>query len=246
MPIKRNQPVSLIIAALVWGTACGCWWGPAVAVAQFVQPPVTREATSGAPVRRQPVDPVVVNDRHVQAADFREPSGLVPSAPQAPKVGQDSPWSLVPARIRGDLMSMDWQRMAASLAIVIGGYLALVWVIRLAHPEQSRRRLPPEVVHIIGQTPFGNQRQLQLVRLGRKLVLLLVGPHGTQPIGEVTDPEEVEHLVGLCDPKLRRQALRYSPPRKNAPMETAPNLEEFVRHLQKVLAKSTGGTEYEA
>ncbi len=246
MPIKRNQPVSLIIAALVCGIACGCWWWPAVANAQFVQPPVAREATSGTAVLVQPADPVIVNDRHVQLADFRGPNGSTPSAAQARNVGAGSPWSQVPARIRGELMTMDWQRMAASLAIVIGGYLALAWLIRLAHPEQSRRRLPPEVVHIIGQTPFGHQRQLQLVRLGRKLVLLLVGPHGTQPIGEVTDPEEVEHLVGLCDPKSRRQALRYSPPRKGAPTEAAPNLEEFVRHLQKVLAKSTGGTEYEA
>ena len=32
---------------------------------------------------------------------------------------------------------------------------------------------------------------------------MIHGPDGTQPIGEVTDPAEVEHLVALCNGRTR-------------------------------------------
>ena len=60
------------------------------------------------------------------------------------------------------------------------------------------KALPTEVVEVMGRTPFGPQQNLQLVRLGNKLLLLLNGPDGTHPIGEVSDPSEVEYLASLC------------------------------------------------
>ena len=91
--------------------------------------------------------------------------------------------------------NFDVGRMLGSLALVLGGYFSLVWVSR---QFGGNGKVPAEVLEILGQTPFGPKKQLQIVRLGSKLLLLLNGPEGTHPIGEITDPEEVEYLASLC------------------------------------------------
>ncbi|MFK7768913.1 MAG: FliO/MopB family protein [Mariniblastus sp.] len=93
--------------------------------------------------------------------------------------------------------SSDTSRMLGSLALVLGLYFAFVWVMRKINPG-ANRGLPSEVIEVLGQLPFGPRRDLQLVRLGSKLLLLMNSPDGTQPIGEITDPDEVEHLASLC------------------------------------------------
>ena len=96
----------------------------------------------------------------------------------------------------------DIKKIGGSLAIVIGGYLGLVWLLRMINPAASQG-IPSEVLEIVGNAPLDSRQNLQLVRLGSKLLLMLQSPDGTQPIGEVTDPAEVEHLVSLCNGKTR-------------------------------------------
>jgi len=92
--------------------------------------------------------------------------------------------------------NFDATRMFGSLALVLGGYFSLVWVSRQFGGGNGK--MPKEVVEVLGQTPFGPKKHLQIVRLGSKLLLLINGPEGTHPIGEITDPEEVEYLASLC------------------------------------------------
>ena len=94
------------------------------------------------------------------------------------------------------MQNFDAARMIGSLALVLGGYFGLVWVSRLFGGGNGK--VPKEVVEVLGQTPFGPKKHLQIVRLGSKLLLLINGPEGTHPIGEITDPEEVEYLSSLC------------------------------------------------
>jgi flagellar biogenesis protein FliO len=89
-------------------------------------------------------------------------------------------------------------KMLSSLAIVLGGYFAFVWVVRKFNPG-ANSQLPPDVVQVLGKTPFGTRQTLQVVRLGSKLVLLLNGADGTFPMGEVTDPDEVNRLTAMCN-----------------------------------------------
>jgi hypothetical protein len=42
------------------------------------------------------------------------------------------------------------------------------------------------------------RQQAHLVRLGAKLVLLSISPAGVETLSEVTDPDEVNRLAGLC------------------------------------------------
>ncbi len=146
--------------------------------------------------------------------------------------------------------NMEWKKMVASLSLVLGGYLAFLWIMRLLSP-QRRGVLPKQVVEIVGTTRFNSKHNLQLVRLGNKLLLLLVGSEGTQSIGEVTDPDEVEMLVAMCNPTSSRKSLASNRARPVAARATPPAnsnamMDQFVATLQRAFQSSGGKTEYEA
>jgi flagellar biogenesis protein FliO len=87
--------------------------------------------------------------------------------------------------------------VAGSLAIVLGLFVVVVWLSRRYTPA-GQAKLPGEVVEMLGRAPLAARQQMQLVRLGSKLVLLNVTATGAEALAEVTDPAEVERLVALC------------------------------------------------
>lgn len=87
--------------------------------------------------------------------------------------------------------------MAGALAVVLTLFFLFVWFARKTQP-QSTARLPREVIESLGQMPMPGRQQLHLVRLGDKLVLLSVTAASTTAVAEITEPEEVERLTGLC------------------------------------------------
>jgi len=98
----------------------------------------------------------------------------------------------------------------SSLAIVLGVFFVLVWLMKRASPRQGGL-LPKEVFEKLGSVPLSPKMHMQLFRLGGKLVLVSVTPDGMEPVAEVTDPDEVIHLIGLCkqnDPKSASAAFR--------------------------------------
>ncbi|MEQ1906288.1 MAG: hypothetical protein ABL888_19045 [Pirellulaceae bacterium] len=182
-----------------------------------------------------------IRDSQTRHAHYLEPSAT-PHNQSAVKLSD------LQKMIGDQFTKIDWKRMAASLAIVVGGYLAFLWLVRVVNPTQARRQLPHEVVNVIGKTRFSAHQELQLVRLGSKLLLLLVGTDGTKSIGEVTDPVEVDHLVSLCNPRRGRSTMPAPrlPSRREETPALNPTMEEFIRILQKTVGKQNGVTEYEA
>jgi len=85
----------------------------------------------------------------------------------------------------------------ASLGVVLGLFLLVVWFTRRALPK-AVGGLPSEVVEVIGRAPLANRQQMSLVRIGHKLVLLSVTQHGAESLTEITDPDEVNRLCGIC------------------------------------------------
>lgn len=85
----------------------------------------------------------------------------------------------------------------ASLAVVLGLFVGVVWVMRRGMPQQNRK-LPKEAVESLGHIPFPGRQQGQLLRIGNKLVLVSFSTAGADVITEVTDPLEVDRLAGLC------------------------------------------------
>jgi flagellar biogenesis protein FliO len=84
-----------------------------------------------------------------------------------------------------------------SLAVVLGLFLAVVWVMRRSAPQASRR-LPAEVIEVLGHTTLGHRQQAQLVRLGKRLLLIGVSPAGAETLAEVTDAAEADRLAAFC------------------------------------------------
>lgn len=127
-------------------------------------------------------------------------AGPAASAPPAPrplpprrKAPPRAPASFLPTTAAARPASL----VAGSLAAVLGLLALIVWCTRRFAPP-GMTLLPKEVFEPLGRAMLPGQQPVQLVRLGPKL--LLVAQHGGSltTLAEVTDPVEVEHLLGLC------------------------------------------------
>lgn len=87
--------------------------------------------------------------------------------------------------------------MGASLAIVLGLFLAAAWLLRKSGAGVVPL-LPKEAVEVLGRTVLAGRQHLQLLRCGNKLLLVAVSPAGVETLTEITDPPEVDRLAGLC------------------------------------------------
>lgn len=87
--------------------------------------------------------------------------------------------------------------IVGALAICLGAFFLLVWVTKRNSPA-GLAVLPKEVVESLGRSSLSGRQYLQLLRIGRKLVLLHVTPTGAESLTEIDDPAEVDRLVGLC------------------------------------------------
>jgi flagellar biogenesis protein FliO len=80
---------------------------------------------------------------------------------------------------------------------VAGLFLLSVYALRRGLPRGAST-LPDDVVCVLGRKQLSTRQSAQLIRVGNKLVLLSVTPDGVEPLAEVTDPAEVDRLLGLC------------------------------------------------
>lgn len=88
--------------------------------------------------------------------------------------------------------------VGGSLAVVLGIFFLFAWLMR-KHLPAGTKPLPKEAVEMLGRAPLLGRQQLSLLKVGNKLVLLAVSPlGGAEAITEITDPAEVDRLIGLC------------------------------------------------
>ena len=87
--------------------------------------------------------------------------------------------------------------VVSGLAIVIGLFLVFVWLTKRAAPK-SMLALPGEVVEVLGRAPLNSKQQMQLVRLGNRLLLLAMSTDSAETLAEISDPDEVERLTAIC------------------------------------------------
>jgi flagellar biogenesis protein FliO len=85
----------------------------------------------------------------------------------------------------------------AALAVVLGVFLLFAALVRKG-AKKSNSLLPEEVVSVLGRVPLATRQFAELVRVGNKIVLISVTPGGAEPLTEITDPAEIDRLVGLC------------------------------------------------
>ncbi len=114
--------------------------------------------------------------------------------PLAPRRGVRPEATTAPGRSNG-LSSL--LTAGSSLAVVLGLFFVMAWLVRRAGPRGASL-LPTEVVEVLGRAPLAARQQIHLLRLGNKLVLVCLHPDGAQPLAEITEPDEVTRLAGLC------------------------------------------------
>jgi flagellar motor switch/type III secretory pathway protein FliN/flagellar biogenesis protein FliO len=140
----------------------------------------------------------------VASAQETLPSNSVPSTSRAasatgqqltlkPRSAGDSEANRSP----GGLQSVV--TVVGSLAIVLGVFFLLAWVLRRTSPSAAGV-LPSEVFEVLGRAPLGQRQQVRLLRCGNKLLLVSGGAPGcnTKTLTEITDPLEVNRLASLC------------------------------------------------
>ncbi|MGL4942071.1 MAG: flagellar biosynthetic protein FliO [Thermoguttaceae bacterium] len=84
-----------------------------------------------------------------------------------------------------------------SLILVIGLFFLFSLFLKKVSPHATRT-LPKEVFENLGRAALSTKIQLQLLRLGNRLVLVSVTADGTNTVTEITDPDEVMQVLGMC------------------------------------------------
>lgn len=120
------------------------------------------------------------------------PPGALPLAPRRERSERE----LLEPRVAPS-NSKTLTTVVGSLAVVLGLFFVVAWCMRRTLPA-SMTRLPAEVVEMLGRAPLAGKQNLHLLRVGSKLVLVVVTPFGAETLTEVTHPDEVERLLALC------------------------------------------------
>lgn len=152
--------------------------------------PIGSEFVANEPATGNGPAPSSPQDKTTPRLLSRGPTPPRPVAPQTKTAFFDASWS--------GLSSESVTTVGASLGVVIGAVLLLAYIWRRAAPR-SAQPLPSDVMSVIGRFPLAGRQMAQLVKLGSKLVLVSITPEGVKPITEVTDPEEVTRILGLCE-----------------------------------------------
>ena len=90
--------------------------------------------------------------------------------------------------------------VVTALAIVIGSFLLFAWAMRRTNRKSGGRReiVPSDAVSVLGRVPLAARQFAELLHVGNKLVLVALTPNGPTTLTELSDPAEVDRIVGLC------------------------------------------------
>ena len=83
--------------------------------------------------------------------------------------------------------------------MVLALFFAVAWLMKRQLPAGGWA-LPRGVLYVLGRAPLAPRQYVHLVRLGNRLLLVAVSPAGAQTLAEVTDADEIERLIRLCQP----------------------------------------------
>ncbi len=172
-------------------------------------------ATDRAPeaMPKVPFQIVPINVAQSPAVATDGPAGVRPARglPLTPRAGlvapvEDQPLPLAPprrgatgapARSRDNSPTRALSTVVSSVAVVLGLFALLVWVTRRTRPR-NHAALPGEVLETLGRVPLNGRQEMHLVRVGNKLLLLSVTATAAETLTEITDPDEIERLAGIC------------------------------------------------
>lgn len=160
--------------------------------------PVTSAPASAQPIRKLPFRferaPAGYDGGQIIRASAMEPAKRLPRPSTASRDEKSSRHS---AGQGGSTSATPFLSVAGSVAIVIGLFLIVAWMARRSSGSIPSN-LPKDVLEVLGRKRFAGKQEMQLVRLGNKLILVHVVPGHAETLGEITDPVEVDRLTGIC------------------------------------------------
>jgi len=85
-----------------------------------------------------------------------------------------------------------------SLCLVLGAFFMFVLFMKKVGPKTGGN-LPREALENVGRYPLNQKLQLNLIRLGNRLILVAVTPDGgVETISEIESPDEVAQILAQC------------------------------------------------
>ena len=89
--------------------------------------------------------------------------------------------------------------VSSSLAVVLGLFAALIWATRkFGSRGTGNGSIPKEIFQTLGSTSIDPRTQVSLLRCGQRILIIARTNNGVHPLGEITDKDEVSHLVATC------------------------------------------------
>ncbi len=88
-----------------------------------------------------------------------------------------------------------WLRTGLALAVVLGLILGLRWLM-LRRGSGLRSGGAGGALEVLGRSALSPRHQVALVRVGRRVLVVGLGPEGLRTLSEITDPLQVSELLG--------------------------------------------------
>ena len=89
--------------------------------------------------------------------------------------------------------------VVSSLAVVLGLFATLIWLMRRFGGGAVRAgAMPSDVIQNLGSTALDAQTRVTMLRCGNRIVVAAQTSGGVHPLCEITDPREVHELTAAC------------------------------------------------
>jgi hypothetical protein len=98
--------------------------------------------------------------------------------------------------LTGDARRQSWNWAWVPVGLAFGLWW-LVSRLRRGKPRDDQR-LPEGVIASLGRRSVGGGHVVQLIRIGSRILVVTPTAEGLRTLTDITDPAEVERLVGMC------------------------------------------------
>jgi flagellar biogenesis protein FliO len=185
----------------------------------------------------------------VRAAESFDETRLIP-APGSGYPARVGDKSAAAGKSREKKSGSSWWTTLGSLTAVLALIYLTAKVLRKGMPA-AQRTLPAEVMQVLGRKPLDYRNTIHLVRCGSRLLVIGSSQAGLAPLSEISDPQEVDHLAGLCkasEPGSAAETFsqlfrKFQAPEETEPtgeIEPVPDSDPAVLRLQARLSQPGG------